>query len=454
MEGSPTQLCGGRGPEEAGDSQAVTQLQELALRWFMETQAPLILHHGALPPWFHGFITRKQAEQLLGDKALGSFLIRLSDRATGYILSYRGSDRCRHFVITQLRNRRYLVSGDTQSHSSLSELVCYYQAVQFEPFGETLAAACPRLEDSDLYDAITLGLQQTNLGLEDPPATAPPTGAPDKASGPRPPPKPQVSFLHMKKTKDRSPENVSKEQSVEPPTGVPPFPGRGASHPDQPLDGPNIVYAELRKRKQAQLGLGTEVAGRHGPPPAGSQAGTPGKGSPSRLSDGSQDGPDSPGPALSGGSPDQGPAVSPTSWGLLLPPRSEPGGPSAAPWSPESLRPGHRAWPGSPDSAVDTYALLLQEPGDVPDQGGSTYEEVPVCWGSPTRLLLPRAGLPRGRLSGTTDCAYARVSAAPELLEPGDAPPHTPAAKSKEPRQTHKPDRLRKLFFADKKHRP
>lgn len=31
----------------------------------------------------------RQAEQLLGDKALGSFLIRLSDRATGYILSYR-----------------------------------------------------------------------------------------------------------------------------------------------------------------------------------------------------------------------------------------------------------------------------------------------------------------------------------------------------------------------------
>lgn len=31
----------------------------------------------------------RQTEQLLRDKALGSFLIRLSDRATGYILSYR-----------------------------------------------------------------------------------------------------------------------------------------------------------------------------------------------------------------------------------------------------------------------------------------------------------------------------------------------------------------------------
>lgn len=40
-------------------NQAVSELQELALRWFMETQAPLILQDGALPPWFHGFITRK-----------------------------------------------------------------------------------------------------------------------------------------------------------------------------------------------------------------------------------------------------------------------------------------------------------------------------------------------------------------------------------------------------------
>ncbi|KAM5291472.1 SH2 domain-containing protein 7 [Glossophaga mutica] len=433
MEGSLKQLCGGRGPEEAGDSQAVAQLQELALRWFMETQAPLILHHGALPPWFHGFITRKQAEQLLRDRALGSFLIRLSDRATGYILSYRGSDRCRHFVITQLRNRRYLVSGDTQSHGSLAELVCYYQAVQLEPFGETLAAACPRLEDSDLYDAITLGLQQTNLGLEDPPATAPPTGAPDKAGSPRPPPKPQVSFLHVKKSKDGSPRNVSEEQRVEPPTGVPPLPERGASHLDQPLGSPNIVYAEPRKMKQARLGPGTEASGRHRPLPAGSQAGTPGKGAPSRLSDGSQDGP---------GSPDQGPTVSPTSWGPFLPPRSEAGGLSAAPR------------PGSPDSTADTYALLLQEGGDVPSQGGSTYEEVPVCWGGPARLLLPGAGLPCGRLSEPTYCAYARVAGAPELPEPGDAHTPPPAAKSKEPGQTHKPDRLRRLFFADKKHRP
>ncbi|XP_045052390.2 SH2 domain-containing protein 7 isoform X2 [Desmodus rotundus] len=399
-----------------------------------------------------------QAEQLLGDKALGSFLIRLSDRATGYILSYRGSDRCRHFVITQLRNRRYLVSGDTQSHGSLAELVCHYQAVQFEPFGETLAAACPRqavsgrrgrpggcdpsllclhcpqLEDNDLYDAITLGLQQTSLGLEDPPATATPTGAPGKASSPCPPPKSQVSFPHTKNSIYGSPRNVSKELSMEPRTGVPPLPERGASHLDQLFGGPNVVYAETRKTRQAQLGPGTEVSSRHGPLPASSQASPPGKGTLGRLSDGSQDRPDSPGLALSRGSPDQGPTVSPTSWGLLLPPCSEAGGPSAATRSPGSPRPGHRARARS----TDTYALLLQEASGVPSQGGSTYEEVPVRWGGPSRPLLPRAGVPHGRLSGPIDRAYTRIAGAPGLQELGDAHTYTPASKSKEPGQTHK----------------
>nr|XP_045052389.2 SH2 domain-containing protein 7 isoform X2 [Desmodus rotundus] len=447
MEGSLTQLCGGQGPKEAGDSQAVAQLQELALRWFMETQAPLILHHGALPPWFHGFITRKQAEQLLGDKALGSFLIRLSDRATGYILSYSSETGATWSPGTLRATAAWPSSCATTRRCSLSPSgrpwlppVPGQQAVsgrRGRPGGcdpSLLCLHCPQLEDNDLYDAITLGLQQTSLGLEDPPATATPTGAPGKASSPCPPPKSQVSFPHTKNSIYGSPRNVSKELSMEPRTGVPPLPERGASHLDQLFGGPNVVYAETRKTRQAQLGPGTEVSSRHGPLPASSQASPPGKGTLGRLSDGSQDRPDSPGLALSRGSPDQGPTVSPTSWGLLLPPCSEAGGPSAATRSPGSPRPGHRARARS----TDTYALLLQEASGVPSQGGSTYEEVPVRWGGPSRPLLPRAGVPHGRLSGPIDRAYTRIAGAPGLQELGDAHTYTPASKSKEPGQTHK----------------
>ncbi|KAB1257240.1 SH2 domain-containing protein 7 [Camelus dromedarius] len=446
MEGSLRQLSLGRGPEGAGDSQALAELQELALKWFMETQAPLILQNGALPSWFHGFITRKQTEQLLRDKAPGSFLIRLSDRATGYILSYRGSDRCRHFVINQLQNRRYLISGDTQTHGTLAELVRHYQEVQFEPFGETLAAACPRPEDNDLYDAITVGLHQTDPGLENPPAAVSPTVVPDKAS-PRPSPKPQVSFLHKKKSLNARPQDLSKEESMEAPIRVPPLPERRASLLDESFGGPNdIVYADLRKINQARLGL---VA-----VPAGSQACSSGKEDPRRLSDGSQSKPDGPGPTLSGVGPDQGPRVSPTSRGLLLPLSSEALGSSASAWSQGSPKLSHRAQPCSLGSCADTYELvqtagLPKEAKDVPHQeGSSTYEQIPA------RPPYPGASPTYSRLSGSTDCGYESISGTPELPEPRNTYEQTPAAKSKEPGRTHKPDKLRRLFFTDKKHKP
>jgi len=34
-------------------------LKELVLRWFTETQAPLIMHNGNFPDWFQGLAARK-----------------------------------------------------------------------------------------------------------------------------------------------------------------------------------------------------------------------------------------------------------------------------------------------------------------------------------------------------------------------------------------------------------
>lgn len=48
-------LCGGDVHGENTES----RLRELALKWFTETQAPLILHNGNFPEWFQGFISRK-----------------------------------------------------------------------------------------------------------------------------------------------------------------------------------------------------------------------------------------------------------------------------------------------------------------------------------------------------------------------------------------------------------
>ncbi|XP_069322622.1 SH2 domain-containing protein 7 [Eulemur rufifrons] len=392
-----------------------------------------------------------QTEQLLGDKALGSFLIRLSDRAIGYILSYRGRDRCRHFVINQHPNRRYFVSGDTCTHGSLAELVCHYQERQLEPFGETLAAACPRPEDNDLYDAITLGLHQTSLGLETPAATASPAVASDKAASPHRSPKPRVSFLRAQKGLGVSPGN-SEDEGVEAPVTVPPLPERKASLLDESLRGPgDIVYADLRRMTQARLGLGTEAAGRPGPVPAGGQACSRGSEAQRRLSDGDQNRPDGPGPVLSGVSPDRGPPGSVTSWGLLEPPSSDALGSPTVAGRQGFLKPSQGAQP-CPYELVRTAGLPL-EAGDAPDRGGSTYEQIPVCWGGPSRPPHPGASPTYSKLSGPKDCAYERILGTTGPPEPGNTYEQIPAAKSKEPARTHKPDKLRRLFLTDKKHK-
>ncbi|EHB00723.1 SH2 domain-containing protein 7 [Heterocephalus glaber] len=446
MEGSLEQPGPGKGP---GDSQALAELQELALKWFMETQAPSILQNGALPPWFHGFVTRKQTEQLLCDKALGSFLIRLSDRAASYILSYRGSDRCRHFVINQLRNRRYLVSGDNLSHGTLAELVRHYQEVQLEPFGETLAAACPRVEDHDLYDAITLGLQQTNLGLENLPATSP-AMVPDKAASPRVPVKARGSFLHTEKSLDPGPWNLAKEDSTEVHSRVPPLPERSASLLDKsPAMPGNLIYMDLRKTSQARLGVGTAVS---------SQACAPGRETLQRLSDGDQDRPDNLGPTLPGLNPDQGPKMPATSRGPLLYPSSEAQGSWAATRRQGFQQLSHAALSCSQGSFADASDLagatgLLQEACDTADQEERAYEQIPAHRSGPDRLPPLRASPTYSTLSGPMNSGYERTSGTLELPELGNTYEQIPAARRKEPGRTQKPDKLRRLFFADKKHR-
>ncbi|XP_076594464.1 uncharacterized protein sh2d7 [Chaetodon auriga] len=129
-------------------------LKELVFRWFTQTQAPLILNNGNFPDWFQGFAARKDTEDLLRDKALGCFLIRLSDKAIGYILSYKGHDRCRHFVITQNQDGQFVIAGDCQTYGSLTELIEYYKVSPIQPFGEYLTSSCYEVNTGELYDVV------------------------------------------------------------------------------------------------------------------------------------------------------------------------------------------------------------------------------------------------------------------------------------------------------------
>ncbi|CDQ94925.1 unnamed protein product, partial [Oncorhynchus mykiss] len=97
---------------------------------------------------------------MLRDKELGCFLIRLSDKAMGYILSYRGRDRCRHFVINQSKSGQFIVSGDTEEHETLGELIEHYKTSPIEPFREYLTFSCLESSRGEVYDVIKVNLRE------------------------------------------------------------------------------------------------------------------------------------------------------------------------------------------------------------------------------------------------------------------------------------------------------
>lgn len=117
------------------------------LRWFRDTQACKVIRDGDYPTWLHGMISRREAENMLAEKPLGSFLIRLSQTREGYTLSYRGEARCRHYMIEMKSNGRYVIPGEDRVHTSLTNLVDYHKVIGLQPFLEKLTEPCEHKSD-------------------------------------------------------------------------------------------------------------------------------------------------------------------------------------------------------------------------------------------------------------------------------------------------------------------
>ncbi|XP_046700068.1 uncharacterized protein si:ch73-109i22.2 [Silurus meridionalis] len=138
---APSQVLNPAGPLDA----QTPSLQAHNLLWFQRTQLPRL--QKPVPSWLHGFATRREAEQLLQEKQQGCFLLRLSESKVGFVLSYRGVDKCRHFIIEEEFDAsgtkgQYVIAGETSKHSSLEELINYYTHNPVGPFNETLTVPC------------------------------------------------------------------------------------------------------------------------------------------------------------------------------------------------------------------------------------------------------------------------------------------------------------------------
>lgn len=157
----------------AGTLEALSpSLRAHTLLWFERTQLPRLRTPGnSLPCWLHGFATRREAEQLLQDKPQGCFLLRLSESKIGFVLSYRGDDRCRHFIIEEEDSGTfgsvYLIAGEDSRHHSLEDLINYYTHNPVGPFNELLTVPCMQPNgDREDIDKLTVKNQEGDRKYE------------------------------------------------------------------------------------------------------------------------------------------------------------------------------------------------------------------------------------------------------------------------------------------------
>ncbi|VDO71110.1 unnamed protein product [Heligmosomoides polygyrus] len=79
-------------------------------------------------PWFHGIISRDQAEILLQDKPTGSFLVRVSERIWGYTVSYVvGNGTFKHFLVERIPEGYQFLGTNQVVHDQLFDLVSYHE---------------------------------------------------------------------------------------------------------------------------------------------------------------------------------------------------------------------------------------------------------------------------------------------------------------------------------------
>uniref|UniRef100_A0A7M4EG74 SH2 domain containing 4A n=1 Tax=Crocodylus porosus TaxID=8502 RepID=A0A7M4EG74_CROPO len=116
--------------------------EEGIIRWFKEEQYPLRAGYeksaDSIAPWFHGIVTSKKAEELLSKSVPGSFLVRISEKIKGYVLSYLSVEGCKHFLIDASSDSYSFLGVDQLQHSTLADLIDYHKEEPITSLGREL----------------------------------------------------------------------------------------------------------------------------------------------------------------------------------------------------------------------------------------------------------------------------------------------------------------------------
>ncbi|VCX31245.1 unnamed protein product [Gulo gulo] len=161
------------------------------LDWFVQTQVVQLSQEG-VPAWFHGAISREDAENLLELEPLGSFLIRVSHSHVGYTLSYKAQSCCRHFMVKLLDDGSFMIPGEEKAHASLDALVTFHQQQPLQPHRDLLTQPCGQKDPANLdYEDLFLYSNALTEEVTSPahvprehqnPSSSYPRAAPEKTS--------------------------------------------------------------------------------------------------------------------------------------------------------------------------------------------------------------------------------------------------------------------------------
>eukprot|EP00069_Balaena_mysticetus_P016257 bmy_09576T0 len=106
-------------------------------------------------PQVRGILTLQRANELLSTCVPGSFLIRVSERIKGYVLSYLSKDGCKHFLIDASADSYSFLGADQLQHASLAELVEYHKEEPITSLGkELLLYPCGQREQPPDYQEL------------------------------------------------------------------------------------------------------------------------------------------------------------------------------------------------------------------------------------------------------------------------------------------------------------
>ncbi|XP_069914049.1 SH2 domain-containing protein 4B isoform X1 [Oryctolagus cuniculus] len=129
---------------------------EIIVRWFKEEQLPrragFERNTKCIAPWFHGIISREDAEDLLESMAEGAFLVRVSEKIWGYTLSYRLQKGFKHFLVDASGDFYSFLGVDPNRHATLTDLIDFHkEEIITVSGGELLQEPCGQRDSPPDY---------------------------------------------------------------------------------------------------------------------------------------------------------------------------------------------------------------------------------------------------------------------------------------------------------------